>query len=103
MPAMNSRRSDLGVICLMILTTSIITLAQTTTTGAIQGNVFDADSKASVPGATVTVKNEETDLVRTTLTNKEGVYFIGMLPPGVYALSATLDSYAMVPSPDDRK
>lgn len=53
-------------------------------TGAIVGTVKDA-AGASVPGATVTVTNRETQLVvRTVQSNEEGQYAVGDLPATNY-------------------
>ena len=51
-------------------------------TGSIRGVVKDA-TQAVLPGATVTVTNEETGLLRTTVTNTSGVYSVADLPVGV--------------------
>ncbi len=80
-------------VCLVILFAATITFAQTQTTGAIQGIVYEAGSKAPVAAAVINVTNEETGLVRTTITNNDGLYFIGMLPPGLYPVGAKHDGY----------
>ena len=67
--------------------------AQTQTTGAIQGLVYESGTKAPVPKASVRVVKEGNGLVRTALTNAEGVYYVGMLPPGFYTVSATCEGY----------
>ncbi|HZS06306.1 MAG TPA: carboxypeptidase-like regulatory domain-containing protein [Blastocatellia bacterium] len=93
MQAMNRTRFGLAAVCLVILFASTITLAQTQTTGAIQGVVYEAGSKAPIAGAAIDVANEETGLVRTTITNNDGLYFVGMLPPGLYTVGARRDGY----------
>ncbi len=77
------------------LTASFVpgTGAQTQNTGAIQGRVFEAGSLALVPGATVTVTHEDLGLERTTVTNADGVYFVGILPSGRYKITATREGY----------
>ena len=51
--------------------------------GTVIGTVTDS-SGAAVPGATVTVKNEDTGLARTTVTSDDGSYSIPELPVGKY-------------------
>ena len=52
-------------------------------TATLRGTVTDA-SKAVVPGATVTVTNEETGLSRTLVTNESGSFVASDLPIGLY-------------------
>lgn len=57
-----------------------------TFSAAISGVVRDVTG-AVVPQATVTVRNTETGLARTTQTNASGVYSVPSLPVGPYELS----------------
>jgi hypothetical protein len=57
-------------------------------TGSITGNVVDP-SGASVGGATVTIRQENTDLTRTVTTSDQGSYAMTQLSPGNY--SVTID------------
>ena len=52
-------------------------------TGTISGSVTDP-SGAVVAGATVTITNSETGLLRTATTNSAGEYSAPDLPPGMY-------------------
>ena len=63
--------------------------------GAILGTVID-QSEAPVPGATVTVKNQETGLTRTTATEDAGTYHIPELPIGLYAVTAEKQGFESV-------
>jgi hypothetical protein len=54
--------------------------------GTILGSVTDS-SGAAVPGATVTVKNLDTGLVRTVTTSDDGSYAAPELPIGTYSVS----------------
>lgn len=72
--------------------------AQTVTSGAVRGNVYEVGTRTPVPGATVSVTNRETGLVRTALTDSSGEYFIKMLPVGVYSVSASNQGYELVPT-----
>lgn len=51
--------------------------------GSVVGTVTDS-SGAAVPGATVTVKNEDTGLTRTTVTSEDGSYSVPELSVGQY-------------------
>jgi outer membrane receptor protein involved in Fe transport len=54
--------------------------------GTIMGSVTDS-SGAAVPGATVTIKNVDTGLVRTAITSDDGSYAAPELPIGNYSVS----------------
>ena len=78
-----------------------VSLAQTQNTGAIQGRVFEGGSIAPLPGATVTVTHEEIGLERTTITNADGIYYVGILPAGRYRVSAARQGYQNDPNPEN--
>ena len=60
--------------------------------GTILGTVTDA-SGGSVPGATVTVRNADTGLVRTTETQADGSYRVPELPIGTYDVTIEKSSF----------
>lgn len=69
-------------------------------TGSIGGTVEDT-SGAVLPGATVTVTNTGTGLVRSATTNESGQFNVGVLPPGnEYRVRVTLDAFATVEQVD---
>lgn len=72
--------------------------AQTVTSGAIRGNVYEVGTRIPIAGVTVTVTNRETGLVRSALTDAGGQYFIKMLPVGVYSVSASMTGFEIVPT-----
>lgn len=59
--------------------------AQAAPTGSLDGTLTDVNN-AVVPGATVTVKNINTNLVRTATTNEDGFWRILVLPVGTYQI-----------------
>ena len=61
----------------------MIVHAQSASTATIAGTVYDPNG-AVVAGATVTAKNVETAIERTTQTSSVGVYRFDNLPPGLY-------------------
>jgi hypothetical protein len=68
--------SILGIVCL-----GATTARAQSGTAALQGVVVD-EQKAPVPGATVTLSNVETGLVRATVTGPDGGYHFTALRPG---------------------
>src|SRR3989442_14664172 len=62
------------------------------TTGRITGTVTD-QTGAAVPGATVTLKNTDTGISRTTQTQENGKYEALSLPAGSYEISASLSGF----------
>lgn len=62
------------------------------TTGTISGTVKDATG-AIVPGAEVTATNQDTGVVRSTITNDAGFYSLPNLLIGTYNVSATMSGF----------
>jgi hypothetical protein len=63
------------------------------TTGTVQGTVTD-NQDAVVPGATVTLRNTQTNATRTLVTDGSGNYRFLNLPVGVYALTVELPGFS---------
>src|SRR5512137_2997395 len=61
--------------------------------GVVDGRVLD-QTKAAVPGATVTAKNVATGLTRTAVVSPTGTYRIPALPAGTYEVSASLTGFS---------
>jgi hypothetical protein len=72
--------------------------AQTITSGAIRGNVYEVGTRTPILGATVTVTNRDTGLIRSALTDASGEYFIKVLPVGVYTVNGSKPEYETVPT-----
>src|SRR5207244_2363850 len=62
------------------------------TTGSISGFVTDA-THAALPGATVTVRQVETDQKRVLVTDAEGRYRAQALAPGKYEVTVELQGF----------
>jgi hypothetical protein len=60
-------------------------------TGGVRGSVSDANGV--IPGVTVTVTNEGTNVSRETVTNDVGQYNFPALAPGTYTLRAQISGY----------
>jgi Carboxypeptidase regulatory-like domain/TonB dependent receptor/TonB-dependent Receptor Plug Domain len=87
------RRTWVIVSAAVLLTVALsATLFAQSTTGTIQGTVKD-EQGAVVPGATVTIKNVDTNLVRSLVTGSEGEYRFPNLAPGNYELTAELAGF----------
>src|SRR5882762_2860073 len=89
--AVQVRGLSLCLFALVMLAST--TLSQTQiTTGTIQGTVTDANG-AIVPGATVEIKNLDTNFSRT-LTSDEGGRFVALaMPPGRYTVTVTKQGF----------
>src|SRR3989454_4718358 len=83
-----------GITLFIALAMATVVSSQTQiTTGTIQGMVTDANG-AIVPGATVEIKNLETNLTKT-LTTDEGGRFVALgLPPGNYSVTVSRQGFA---------
>ncbi len=54
---------------------------------SLNGVVKDSTG-AIMPGVAVSIANQATNVVRTTVSNQQGIYSLPALPPGTYRLSA---------------
>jgi hypothetical protein len=77
-------------LALTLVLVPIPTWAQGSVT--IFGTVADA-SGSIVPGVTVTATNTQTALTRAVVSDANGTYTIGQLPPGVYTVKAELSGF----------
>lgn len=77
-------------LCVFVLLVSAITLTATAQEfrGSISGTVTDPNG-AVVPGATVTVKNVETNIAGSVTTNDSGSFSIPFLLPGKYNVTVS--------------
>jgi hypothetical protein len=88
---MIKRIAFLSALCVLI---GVSAWAQTQiTAGVIRGQVFD-QTQGVLPGVTVEVRNTETNLTRTLVTNNEGRFAALALPPGPYIVTFTLPGFA---------
>ncbi|HVL03084.1 MAG TPA: carboxypeptidase-like regulatory domain-containing protein, partial [Acidimicrobiales bacterium] len=65
------------------------------TTGELTGRVVDTSGDV-VPGVTVTMRNEDTGLVRSVVTNESGDYLFVLMPPGRYTVEAELSGFKKI-------
>jgi outer membrane receptor protein involved in Fe transport len=82
---MSRKLNWLGLTALALVA-GVTAQAQTTTTGAINGMVRDANGKP-LAGATVTVTSAQ--ITRTAMTDAEGSYRLALLTPGEWNVKAS--------------
>src|SRR5687767_2357938 len=58
----------------------------------IKGQIVDS-SQSSLPGATVSARNQETGEVASAVTNNDGTYNLPFLRPGLYTLTVEMPSF----------
>jgi hypothetical protein len=61
-------------------------------TTEIRGKVID-QQKAVVPGAAVTVRNQDTGMFREAITTNDGTYFVTGIVPGRYEVAVVLQGF----------
>jgi Carboxypeptidase regulatory-like domain len=84
----------LGISLLLVIAFAAPALAQSqVTTGTIQGTVTDVNG-AAVPGASVEIKNLDTNLSKTLTTDDGGRFVALVLPPGKYSVTVTKQGFA---------
>jgi len=89
-------RSQFSVIALLLALLAIaIPVYAQAPSGEISGTVVDS-SGLPVPGATITLTNQATNVVRVVQTNEVGLYVISAIPPGAYDLKAELTGFRTV-------
>ena len=72
--------------CCLLLCVAHVGLAQNTNSSDIRGTATD-QSGAVLPGVTVTVLNNETGVIRTFVTNGDGIYDTNSILPGTYTVT----------------
>jgi len=92
-----ARRVFVGTILALL----ICTPAAAQQRGSISGKVLDAGG-LPLPGATVTITEQNTGFARTAVTAETGAYSIPNLEPGVYTVTAEMSGFASVKQADVR-
>jgi hypothetical protein len=81
-------------LCLMVLLLTVCTLrAQVAGTGSIQGRVTDATG-AILPGASVTIVNEQTQTTYKASASSSGDYSAPNLPVGTYSVTVKAPGFS---------
>jgi len=82
----------LAAACIFLFVVSATLSAQTVTSASVTGVVRDA-SEAVVPGATVEIRNHDTNQMKATVTDGRGRFRLQYLPVGDYHLSVQLSGF----------
>src|SRR5688572_25648719 len=80
----------LSLVALVLMFTTELAFGQASST--FNGRVLD-QGDAVLPGVTVTVTNQNTGVVRTTVSNEEGAYYLPGLEPGMYRIATELPGF----------
>jgi len=75
-----------------ILVNPIPSVLAQTSDAKIAGTVYDS-SKAAIPGATVTVRNERTSVERSAMTSEQGYYVVPGLAPSTYTVTVNASGF----------
>src|SRR5918911_2118265 len=86
------KKYSLCLLALLLIASGVRAQTQITT-GVVQGTVED-EKGAVVPGASVEVKNLETNLVKNLQTDESGRFVFLQLPPGRYTLTVAKQGFA---------
>jgi hypothetical protein len=81
------------VAVLLLLAFHVPPAAAQSTAATVTGSVVD-EQKGVLPGVTVTLRNADSGLSRSTVTNERGAFQVAGLPPGRYELSGELSGFA---------
>src|SRR6187431_893312 len=96
---MSKRLSPLAALLLCALLPLPLRAQSQVAGGEIEGTVRD-ESGGVLPGATVTVRNQETGVSRTTQTDETGRFRAPLLQVGTYEVTVALDGFATTRQPD---
>lgn len=80
-----------ALTCLLLLGAAGTPASAQTFTGGVRGVVSDANGV--IPGVTVTLTNDATNVSRDTVTNDVGQYNFPAVPPGTYSIKTSLTGY----------
>ncbi len=87
------------VVMIFLVALPIALFAQARATAADLSGTINDESGAVLPGVTITATNVATNQSRTGVTDNQGRYYIGALPPSTYTIGVQLSGFA----PQERK
>src|SRR5205823_13759487 len=80
-----------SAMCVLIVLAGVASAGAQQFTGGVRGLVRDPNGV--IPGVTVTLTNEATNISREVTTNDVGQYSFAAVPPGTYTLKTQLTGY----------
>ncbi|MGH9524498.1 MAG: carboxypeptidase regulatory-like domain-containing protein [Terriglobales bacterium] len=83
-----------AAVLVLLLVSCALTFGQATATASLTGTVSDATG-AVLPGATVTITNQQNGIKRTATSSSTGDYRFDSLPPGSYTVKASKTGFAV--------
>jgi iron complex outermembrane receptor protein len=89
------------LVCAALITLSAMPTSAQSSSGRIAGTVRDANG-AAVPGAAITITNQETGATQVVRSSTNGAYEATDLPPGLYTVSADVQGFRKVIQRDQR-
>ncbi|MBV9940076.1 MAG: TonB-dependent receptor [Acidobacteriaceae bacterium] len=89
-----TRFTQAALLVILASLLSVLSFAQSTS-GNITGTIYD-QTGATVPGATVTAKNQETGVESTATATSAGNYRIENLPVGTYTVTVNAPGFSKV-------
>ena len=87
----------LATVCALLMPGAVLAQQR----GSITGKVVDPDGLA-LPGATVTVKEQNTGFTRTAVTASNGAYTVPNLDPGRYTVSVAMSGFSTITRKDQQ-
>src|SRR5262245_60160256 len=75
------------ILAAVLSTWASTALAQTSTTGAAGGLITDQANGQAVAGATVVATSPSLQGTQAEMTDEQGEYLLGNLPPGIYSIT----------------
>ncbi len=91
---MSSKKYKLPLfVCIFVSIFGAVLLHAQSGTSSVEGSVADS-SGAVIQGATATLTNSATGVVLSATTDASGVYSFPSIPPGLYSLDVSKDTFA---------
>src|SRR2546430_2394948 len=85
------RRSLASVVCALAFGAGLGDLHAQSSQGGLRGTV--KDQSGVIPGVTVTLLNEATNVARETVTNSAGEFSLPAVDPGTYTVRAGIAGF----------
>jgi hypothetical protein len=87
----NAFRRGFAAVLLLLMT--VVMVGAQEFRGSLTGTVTDPNG-AALPGATVEIRNKETNVANTATTNEEGNYTFPLVNPGTYTLTVIAQGFS---------